>query len=210
MDNKGSMTTDWAKCAEVERVRGRFSGALTFRDSRMAVANLISNLATGATVEEWAEWYGGDLDMARAILEFLAEDLSQPWTEPPANKEIDTNSAGVVATRPCSLHVVRILFDHGTPDGLANLLEGHEVDLARARGWARLTNGELLRVAEDEGFELLITTDSNIRYQQNLSRFSIAILLVHPPDWNVQKDHIEEIITATNTMQPGQYRELRF
>lgn len=79
MDKSGSMTTDWSQCPQVERVQGRYSGALTFRNSRMPVGSLISNLASGATVEQWAEWYGGDLDMARAILEFLAEDMSQPW-----------------------------------------------------------------------------------------------------------------------------------
>ena len=81
MDSAGSMTTDWTECPEVERVHGRFSGALTFRNSRMPVASLIANLAAGASVEQWAEWYGGDLEMAKAILEFLAEDMSRPWTE---------------------------------------------------------------------------------------------------------------------------------
>lgn len=100
MDNKGSMTTDWAQCPQVERVKGRYSGALTFRNSRMPVESLISNLAGGATVEQWAEWYGGDLDMARAILEYLAEDMSRPWTEPPANKEIEIDPAGATDRDP--------------------------------------------------------------------------------------------------------------
>ena len=81
MDSAGSMITDWTECPEVERVRGRYSGALTFHNSRMPVASLIANLAAGASVEQWAEWYGGDLEMAKAILEFLAEDMSRPWTE---------------------------------------------------------------------------------------------------------------------------------
>jgi len=100
MDNRGSMTTDWANCPHVERVQGRYSGALTFRNSRMPVESLILNLASGATVEQWAEWYGGDLEMAKAILEFLAEDMSRPWTEPPANKESDATSAGAVDRDP--------------------------------------------------------------------------------------------------------------
>ena len=94
MDSKGSMTTDWAECAHVERVPDRYSGALTFRDSRMPVASLIENLASGASVEEWAEWYGGDLEMARAILLFLADDMKQSWTERSAGKRREMSPAG--------------------------------------------------------------------------------------------------------------------
>src|SRR5271165_2386842 len=65
---------------------------------------------------------------------------------------------------------MRILFDHGTPSGLAKALAGHEVTEAIERGWDRISNGELLKAAEAAGFELLPTTDKRIRYQQNLTR----------------------------------------
>jgi hypothetical protein len=61
-----------------------------------------------------------------------------------------------------------VLLDNGAPRGLAQLLKGHSVEEARARGWEELANGELLDVAEQAGFEVLVTTDKNIRYQQNL------------------------------------------
>jgi hypothetical protein len=61
---------------------------------------------------------------------------------------------------------MRILFDHGTPSGIAASLSGHHVTEARERGWDRVSNGELLKLAEAEGFELLLTTDKGIRYQQ--------------------------------------------
>ena len=61
-----------------------------------------------------------------------------------------------------------ILFDHGTPKGLAGALSGHAVHTAQARGWDTLSNGALLNAAEAAGFELLLTTDRRIRYQQNL------------------------------------------
>ena len=62
-----------------------------------------------------------------------------------------------------------ILFDNGTPRGLARLRIGHSVEEARTRGWEELANGELIEAAEQAGFELLVTTDKNIRYQQNLA-----------------------------------------
>ena len=60
---------------------------------------------------------------------------------------------------------MRILFDTGTPRGLAAFLTGHSVEEARTRGWEELANGELIDAAEQAGFALLVTTDKNIRYQ---------------------------------------------
>jgi hypothetical protein len=61
---------------------------------------------------------------------------------------------------------MRVLFDNGVPRGVASVLGGHTVEEARDRGWDRLTNGELLDAAEAEGFDVFVTTDRNIRYQQ--------------------------------------------
>jgi hypothetical protein len=55
-----------------------------------------------------------------------------------------------------------VLFDHGTPRGLARELPGHEVSTAKSKGWDRLSNGELLKAAEEAGFQVLLTTDGNI------------------------------------------------
>jgi len=63
---------------------------------------------------------------------------------------------------------MRILFDHGTPSGIARSLAGHEITQAIDCGWDRISNGELLTQAEAAGFDLLLTTDKNLRYQQNL------------------------------------------
>ena len=62
-----------------------------------------------------------------------------------------------------------ILFDHGTPKGLIRALPGHTVHTAQAKGWDALSNGALLKAAEEAGFAVLLTTDGRIRYQQNLS-----------------------------------------
>jgi hypothetical protein len=70
---------------------------------------------------------------------------------------------------------MRILFDQGTPAPLRYALAGHDVATAYEMGWAQLTNGDLLNKAE-ASFEVFITTDGNLRYQQNLSGRKLAIL----------------------------------
>jgi len=60
-----------------------------------------------------------------------------------------------------------VLFDHSTPAPLSSYLVGHTVIEARARGWDRLSNGDLLVEAERAGFKALVTADKNMRYQQN-------------------------------------------
>jgi len=71
---------------------------------------------------------------------------------------------------------MRILFDNGVPRGLARFLAGHSVEEARARGWEELSNGKLIDAAEQAGFDLLVTTDENIRHQQNLKARLIALV----------------------------------
>jgi hypothetical protein len=78
---------------------------------------------------------------------------------------------------------MRILFDQGTPRGLAAALRNHEVAEARKRGWERISNGELLKLAEGAGFDLLLTTDKRMRYQQNLSDRKIAIIVLGNSPW---------------------------
>jgi len=68
-----------------------------------------------------------------------------------------------------------IPFDHGTPAPLRAFLAGHTVKRTQDMGWDTLSNGELLDVAEQAGMEILLTTDKNIRYQQNLTGRKIAL-----------------------------------
>lgn len=74
-----------------------------------------------------------------------------------------------------------VLLDQGTPVPIRRFLIGHTVETAAQRRWDKLTNGELLKVAEEAGFELLVTHDKNIRYQQNLSVRTIAIVVLGNP-----------------------------
>ena len=79
---------------------------------------------------------------------------------------------------------MRILLDNGTPRGVASALVGHTVEEARLHGWDTLRNGELLDAAEAAGFGLFLTTDQNLRYQQNLSGRTIAIVVLGKGRWN--------------------------
>jgi hypothetical protein len=102
-----------------------------------------------------------------------------------------------------------ILFDHGTPRGLARELSEHSVTAAREMGWERLSNGKLLSAAEDAGFDLFLTTDQRIRYQQNLVGRKIAILVLGGSSkWTQVRLNVTRIAEAVNTSRPGTYVEL--
>jgi hypothetical protein len=103
---------------------------------------------------------------------------------------------------------MRILFDHGTPSGIAASLSGHDVTEAVERGWDRISNGELLKVAEATGFDLLLTTDKKIRYQQNLTRRRIAIVVLGNSTWRVVRLHLDRIASAVVEATPGSYTEV--
>jgi hypothetical protein len=102
---------------------------------------------------------------------------------------------------------MRILFDHGTPRGIRQFLIGHSVAEARDEGWDAL-GGELLNAAEQAGYDLLLTTDKNIRYQQNLSTRKIAIVVLGQGRWTVIKPAIDKVIAAVNAASTGTYSEV--
>jgi len=102
-----------------------------------------------------------------------------------------------------------VLFDNGTPRTLArHLINRHTVTEARARGWGELENGELLRAAEAGGFEVLVTTDKNIRYQQNLSSRRIAIVALEKGRWSLIERRVAEVVAAVDAATPGSYAEV--
>ena len=101
-----------------------------------------------------------------------------------------------------------ILFDHVTPSGIARFLPGHTVTKAKDRGWDTLTNGDLLAEAERAGFDVVLTADKNMRYQQNLRGRKIALVVLSTPQWPVVRLHIERIAAAVNAAAPGTYTEV--
>jgi hypothetical protein len=101
-----------------------------------------------------------------------------------------------------------ILFDNGTPAPLRHALKDHIVVEATERGWDRLTNGELIAAAEDAGFEVLLTTDKNMRYQQNLKGRKIAFVVIGNQQWPTLRRYIEMVVLAVNAATPGSYAEV--
>ena len=104
---------------------------------------------------------------------------------------------------------MRIVFDQGTPAPLRWALSGHDVATAFELGWSDLANGNLLQQAEAQ-FDLLITTDQNLRYQQKLAGRRLAILVLPTTSWPETSQHESELLTAVNTIRAGEYRELRW
>ena len=101
-----------------------------------------------------------------------------------------------------------ILLDHSTPAPLAPHLTGHTVIKAKDRGWDKLSNGDLLAEAERAGFDLLLTADNNMRYQQNLTGRKIALVVLSTPQWPRVQLHIDKITAVLNSVKPGSYAEV--
>jgi hypothetical protein len=98
-----------------------------------------------------------------------------------------------------------ILFDQGTPVAIRNSLTGHVVKTAYEQGWSTLLNGELLRVAEEAGFDVLLTTDKNLAYQQNLSGRKIAIVALSRNRWSLIEPVLDRIAEIVGQARPGSY-----
>lgn len=104
---------------------------------------------------------------------------------------------------------MRALFDQGTPAPLRRLLPLHDVATAFECGWATLQNGELLDAAETAGFDVLVTTDSNLKYQQNLSTRRIAIVVLSTTSWPRIRAAGAAVAQAVDAAVPGGYSEVR-
>ena len=74
---------------------------------------------------------------------------------------------------------MRILLDNNVNQRFAVLVEGHEVVHARQLGWGELLNGNLISAAEDASFDVMITADKQMQYQQNLTGRRIAIIVLN-------------------------------
>jgi len=101
-----------------------------------------------------------------------------------------------------------ILFDNGTPAPLRYALKGHVVVEAIERGWDRLVNGQLIAEAEAAGFELLLTTDKNMRYQQNLAGRKIAFVVIGNQQWPILRLYVERVVAAVDAATPGSFTEV--
>ena len=88
---------------------------------------------------------------------------------------------------------MKIPFDQGTPVPLRKGLGSHEVDTVYEKGWSRFVNGDLLRAAEEAGYDAFVTTDQNLKYQQNLQGRPIAIIVILSASWPKLREHTEAL-----------------
>ena len=100
---------------------------------------------------------------------------------------------------------MQVLFDQATPVPIRFYLEGHTVSTAFQQGWDKLKNGELLSAAEKAGFDLFLTTDKNMSYQQNLAGRKIAIVVPGRQQWPHVRPFIQHVVDAVNAVQPGSF-----
>lgn len=103
---------------------------------------------------------------------------------------------------------MRVLFDQGTPAPLRHLLPGHDIATAYELGWSTLKNGALLAAAEAQGFEVLVTTDTQLKDQQNLAARSIAVVVLGTTSWPRIKAAAEGVAVAVNAATRGAYVEV--
>ena len=108
------------------------------------------------------------------------------------------------------MNVMQVLFDQGTPVPLRRYLAPHIVVTVFEKGWSTLQNGDLLRVAEHEGFEVFVTTDQNLKYQQNLRERQIAIVVLMTTSWPRIRRKVTPVVTVINAVKPSDYIEIDF
>jgi len=105
---------------------------------------------------------------------------------------------------------MRVLFDQAVPVPIRVHLAAHEVRTAAQQGWETLKNGELLAAAEAAKFDVFLTTDRNIRFQQNLSQRKIAIVVLGQQQWPKLRPHVRRVVRAVDAATHGSYTELNF
>ncbi|HUG09468.1 MAG TPA: hypothetical protein VMM36_00555 [Opitutaceae bacterium] len=101
---------------------------------------------------------------------------------------------------------MRILFDQGVPKPLQCHFAEHDVRRAFQEGWSTKRNGELLALAEQAGFDALVTTDQNLRHQQNLEGRKLAVLILGQGNWPQIEPRAAEIAATASTLRPGEVR----
>ncbi len=104
---------------------------------------------------------------------------------------------------------MRVLFDQGTPVPIRLYLKGHLVSTSAKLNLNRLADGPLLSEAEKLGFNVLLTTDKNLRHQQNLKTRRIAIVVLGRQQWPVLRNHVQLVVRAVNAAVPGSYTEVQ-
>jgi len=102
---------------------------------------------------------------------------------------------------------VLVLFDQGTPAPLRHHLPGHEIQTAHELGWSELLNGDLIAAAEGR-FDVLITTDRQMKHRLSLAGRTLAVLVLPTTSWPRLQPSASEIAAAIAHVRPGEFTEL--
>ena len=100
---------------------------------------------------------------------------------------------------------MKIRFNQGVPAPLRRQLAEHVVDTAFERGWSNLRNSALLDQAERDGYQVLVTTDQNLRHQQILEDRRLAIAVLFAASWPRIRQRVDDIRAVVEQMGSGQY-----
>lgn len=100
---------------------------------------------------------------------------------------------------------MNVLLDKNVPFGLRRFLSTHFIQTTAELGWGRLENGDLLRVAEEADMDVMVTADQNIRYQQNLTKRKVALVVLGSNRWPYLRGRLTEIVAAVNAAHAGSY-----
>ncbi len=103
---------------------------------------------------------------------------------------------------------MKLLFDQGTPVPLRRFLHPHTADTAAELGWSAIENGELISAAEAAGYDALITTDQNLKYQQNLTTRNIAIIVLKKSSWPRIQKVVDFVTSEIESVKPKEYKEI--
>ncbi len=102
---------------------------------------------------------------------------------------------------------MRILLDHNVPIGAREFLAGHEVFTILEMQWPpQIENGDLIKAAEASAFDILVTSDQNIRYQQDLTQRRLAFVVLGSNIWPVVRNHGRAIAAAIENATAGTYQ----
>jgi predicted nuclease of predicted toxin-antitoxin system len=102
---------------------------------------------------------------------------------------------------------MKVLLDGCVPRTLRRYLKNHEVQAAPQLGWGNLQNGDLIEAAEKE-FEVFVTADKNLSYQQNLKGRKLAIVVIPTNNWLQLLAGIDKVAAAVDAAAPGSFVEL--
>ena len=101
---------------------------------------------------------------------------------------------------------MKVLLDENLDHRLRSHLGSHEVFTASYKGWDGFKNGKLLRAAEDDSFDVLVTGDQTLYYEQSLAGRRLAIVALSSVEWRILKDYLPQIVNAIDNAAPGSFQ----